>query len=241
MTVPYSDRVPGPPEWRTYPLGDEPDGADQPRAASPYPPAGTFPVYDRATEKRRVRRRVGLLLGSVATVLVGVGAGVWGVVAVVTGDDGQTTTQTTLPLRDVKIETSTSTTTTTTSSGVDLFTDDGMADLVAAVQAETGSAEALEVTMFPRWAVVTVPARGGSARLLMWNGTLTALGPTSSPRDPFDLRELEGRVLAQLCGDNTTTCTVIAGRPRAAGEGWLMITNGARDGVQRTDLAGNPA
>lgn len=241
MRVLYSDAVPGPPEWRTYPLDDEPEDADPPRGASPYPPTGSFPVYDRATEKRRVRRRVGLLLGSAATVLVGIGAGVWGIVAVATDHDGGSTT-TTHTVIDVDVSGSTtSTTTTTVSGGVDLFTEAGMADLVAAVQAETGSSEALEVTLFPRWAVVTVPAGQGRARALKWTGTLTAVGPSASPREPFDLRELEGRVLARLCGDDTTTCTVLAGHPLTPGEGWLTVTSAARDGVQRTDLAGNPA
>lgn len=234
-------RVPGPPEWRTYPLGDEPEDADEPRGASPYPTAGTFPIYDRTTEKRRVRRRVGLLLGSAATVLVGIGAGIWGVVAVATDHDGDASTSTSVVVRDVEVSGSTTSTTTTTSSGVDLFTEDGMADLVEAVRAETGSTEVLEVTMFPRWAVVTVAAEGGRARLLKWNGTLTVVGPSASPRRPFDLRELEGSVLDRLCGDNTTTCTVMAGHPLTAGESWLTVTNGARDSVQRTDLAGNPA
>lgn len=240
MKALYSGAVPGPPEWRTYPLDDEPDGADPPREQSPYPPADRFPVYDRATEKRRVRRRVGLLLGSAAAVLVGVGAGVWGVVAVATHDDGDTSTTHGVIEADVSGST-TSTTTTTISGGVDLFTEAGMTDLVAAVRAETGSTEALEVTMFPRWAVVTVPAAGGRARVLKWDGTLTAVGPSSSPREPFDLRELEGSVLARLCGDDTTTCTVLAGRPLAPGESWLTITNGEQGAVQRTDLAGNPA
>lgn len=40
---------------------------------------------------------------------------------------------------------------------------------------------------------------------------------------------------------STTTCTVLAGHPLTPGEGWLTVTSAARDGVQRTDLAGNPA
>lgn len=236
----YSGAVPGPPEWRTYPLDDEPDGADPPRGTSPYPPAGTIATYDPTTEKRRVRRRAGLLLGGAATVLVGVGAGIWGVVAVATHHDGDTST--THGVIDAEVSGSTtSTTTTTIVGGVDLFTEAGMTDLVAAVRAETGSTEALEVTMFPRWAVVTVPAAGGRARVLKWDGTLTAVGPSHSPREPFDLRELEGSVLARLCGDNTTTCTVLASHPLTPGESWLTTTNGERAGILRTDLAGNPS
>lgn len=218
MTVPYSGAVPDPPAWRTYPLDPEPGGADE-----------------------RVRRRAGLRLGGAVAVLAGIGAGAWGLVAVAPDHDGDTST-TSQQVRDVEVSGSTSSTTTSTttvSTGVDLFTTDGMAGLVAAIRAETGSTAVLELTMFPRWAVVTVP-HGSGTRTFSWNGALTAERPVPSPRTSFDLRVLDGTVLARLCDGNTTTCFVVAGRPQAPGDAWLTVTDDDRP-AQRTDLAGNPA
>ncbi len=119
-----------------------------------------------------------------------------------------------------------------------------MDGLVEALRAETGSTEVLEVVLFPRWAVITVagaagPDRApGAARVLKWDGTMTDAGTSFSQRGAFDLRELDGPVLADLCDGNTTTCTVVAGRPAGRDQAWLTVTTGAE--ALRTDLSGNP-
>jgi hypothetical protein len=211
-------------QWRSYDgaQGDS-DGVEP-----------SYPLYDPGTERSRVRRRIGVLVVGGLVVLGGTGAGITAlVVNALDGDSGTTT--------------STTTTTTTSSSRTeitingsgtaDLFTTKGTAAMVEALAKETGSAEAHEIVLFEDHAVLAVPGPDGP-RTLMWDGTsMTAAGGGFSARRPFDAADLDGAVLAPLCGTEPDSCMVVAGRPLpGAGDTWLTVTG--PDGVHLTDLAG---
>ncbi|MDQ6525272.1 hypothetical protein RB608_16745 [Nocardioides sp. LHD-245] len=213
-------------EWRAY-------------DASPYPGEGrsaypAYPAYDPATERRRVRRRVGVLVIGALVVLGGTGAGIAALVAnALDGDSGTTTSTTTTT-------TTTRTEITTRDGGADLFTTEGTAAMVEALAKESGSTWAYEVVLFQGNAVLTVPGDDGP-RTLLWDGvSMTAAAGGFSSRKPFDLADLDGAVLAPLCGNEPASCTVLAGRPLpGAGDAWLTVAG--TGGVRLTDLAGKPA
>lgn len=189
----------------------------------PDPPSPEEPTWARYDEPAPARRRTGALLGG-AVVLLLAGAATWSLAA-----------------RDPDPPDSTSRTVTEidsdTRSEVARFTTAGTDRLVAALRAETGSAQVLEAILFPTSAVLVVPGQGGPQRW-EWDGSrLRQAGAGASFRAPFDLTGVDGDLLGRLCGDPTRACTVVAGRPLAGDEGaWLTVTGG--DGVRRTDLRG---
>ncbi|GAA1537296.1 hypothetical protein [Nocardioides humi] len=203
-------------EWRRY---DAPQGA-------PYDGA-TYPAYDAGTERRRVRRRIGVLVAGAVVVLGGAGAGITALVmSAMGGDDDHTSTTTSHTLIQIG-----------GSGDADLFTTDGTAAMAAALRAETGSTDVHEVVLYQGNAVLMVPGED-DAEVLLWDGeAMTSGGTVRSPRKPFDLTDLDGAVLAALCGTEPQSCTVVAGRP-LPGSGGAWLTVAARDGVHLTDLAG---
>ncbi|WP_182376772.1 hypothetical protein [Nocardioides sp. WS12] len=227
-----------PPNWQAYqPRHDDTRGVGPtPTPTSPYSNAGTFTTYNAPAERRRVRRRIGLLLAGAAVVVGGAGAGVWAVVEAVNDSDRPTTTTTTtrtVTESEAEVQVSGSGT-------VELFTTAGVADLAAALREETGSTRVFEVAMFRNIAVVTVPDKDApdGARVYQWDGTLTSLTESMSVRKPFDFTEVKGNVLARLCGGVLETCTVVIGRPFAGDRAWLTVVGSG--GGKRTDLSGNP-
>ncbi|WGX99175.1 hypothetical protein [Nocardioides sp. L-11A] len=207
----------GPDAWRRY---DAPGGdAD-------------YPAYDPAAERRRVRRRAGVLVAGALVVLGGTGAGITAlVVNALDGDSGTTRSTTTTTITTDRTEI------TTRGGGADLFTTEGTAAMVEALAKESGSTWAYEVVLFQGNAVLTVPGDGGP-RTLLWDGvSMTAAAGGVSPRKPFDLADLDGAVLAPLCGNEPASCTVLAGRPLpGTGDAWLTVAGSG--GVHLTDLAG---
>lgn len=228
-----------PPNWPTYqPRHDDTHGVGPtPTPTSPYSNAGTFTTYNAPAERRRVRRRIGLLLAGATVVVGGAGAGVWAVVEAVTDSDRPTTTTTTRTVTESEVEVEVEV---SGSGTVELFTTAGVADLAAALREETGSTRVFEVAMFRSTAVVTVPDKDApdGARVYQWDGTLTSLTESMSVRKPFDFTEVKGNVLARLCGGVLETCTVVVGRPFAGDRAWLTVVGSG--GGKRTDLSGNP-
>lgn len=186
--------------------------------------------YDAPGDDPPRRGRFGLLVGAI--VLVGVGANVMDAIA----DNGSATSTTT---------TTTTTTSTTThteirvgATGTDLFTTAGTAAMTDALVEETGSPEVLELVLFVSHALLTVRGDDGP-RTLVWDGSsMSAGGPGASLRKPFDLGDLDGAVVARLCGDQPVLCTAVVGRP-LPGEHGAWITVAGADGVHVTDLRGN--
>jgi hypothetical protein len=226
-----------PPNWDTYqPRRDDTRSVGPtPPPTSPYASGGTFATYDAPAEQRRVRRRIGVLLAGAAVVVGGAGVGVWAVVEAATDDSPSTSTTRTVTDTEVKVEVN-------GSGSVNLFTTAGTADLASALREERGSTQVLEVVLFHHNAVVTVADKDapGGARIYQWDGDLTAVSESVAVRKPFDLLDLEGDVLADLCGDDPNQCTVVAGRPLPGDDGaWLTVVGSG--GPQRTDLRGNPA
>jgi hypothetical protein len=219
-------------QWRPY---DAPgDGSSPPPPPPPtHRPYGsaTYPTYDAGSERRRVRGRIGMLVVGVLVVLGGAGVGITALVVNALDDDGpsSTTTTTTTTHTEVHVD---------GNGEVDLFSTAATNAMTEALVKETGSAKVLEVILLQVQAVLTVPGDEGP-RTLLWDGTsLTEGGPGFSARKPFDVGDLDGDVVARLCGVERAACTAIIGRPLPSDNGaWITIAG--LDGVQYTDLAGN--
>ena len=231
-----------PPNWQNYPAPSDEPPAGQPAEApagtppiSLYPPGGSFPAYHAPTERRRVRRRIGALLTTGAIVVGGAGFAVWTAVDAMRGDDQPATSTHTVTESEVDVDVEVN-----SSGATNLLTAAGIADLNAALRAETGSTRVFEVAIFRNTAVVTVPDQDApdGARVYQWDGTLTALAESMSVRKPFDFTKVKGDVLARLCGDSSEQCTVVVGRPLGGDRAWLTVVGS--EGPKRTDLSGNP-
>lgn len=193
-------------------------------AGRPEPPPSEEPTWALYDDPAPARRRTGVLLGGALALLLAAGA-TWSLAA-----------------RDPEPPGTTSRTVTevdsASSADVQRFTTAGIARLVAALRAETGSPRVLEAILFPTTAVLVVPVDAGAPQRYEWDGErLHHAGPGASFRRPFDLGAVDGDLLGRLCGDPTQACTVIAGRPLAGQDrAWLTVTGA--DGVRRTDLRG---
>ncbi|WGY04167.1 hypothetical protein QI633_10445 [Nocardioides sp. QY071] len=215
-------------QWRPY---DAP-GNDSAPPPTPAPYAGgTYPAYDAAGERRRLRRRVGMLVVGALVVLGGAGAGITALVVSALDDDSTTTSTTTTTTTRTEIHSS-------GSGDVDLYSTAATRAMAEALVKETGSPKVLEVVLFQAHAVLTVPD-GGGARSMLWDGTsLTDAGEVASTRpSAFDLGDLDGAVVRDLCGKQPLRCTAVIGRPRPGDNGaWMTIASPSR--VHFTDLQG---
>lgn len=230
-----------PPNWQTY---EAPNGGapEDPKPISLYPPGVTpRPVYHAPAGQRWGRQRAGRWAGGLLTagvfVIGGAGFAIWNAVDTST-DDSSTISDDPLAQPDIvipEIEVGAG-----TPGTVDLLTKAGIAELNAALREATGSTRVLEVAIVRNSAFVTVPDKNapGGARIYQWDGTLTSLAESVSPRKPFDFTKVRGDVLARLCGDAAATCTVVVGRPLAGDRAWLTVVGSG--GPKRTDLDGNP-
>jgi hypothetical protein len=113
----------------------------------------------------------------------------------------------------------------------DVISTEGLADLTAAIEEETGSTEAFRVVLYPEYAVVTVPADPTSKRALSyyWNGSLgEASKGTESSGKRFDMADIDADVLTKLIGqarrivEGATTSYVVVSPPFVEGqEDWI--------------------
>ena len=89
--------------------------------------------------------------------------------------------------------------------GVNVHTINGFNDLVAAVEEETGSTQVFDATMYPRYAVLSIPenATGKRYRSYYWDGrTLVANDFKSTTDDKrFDLARIDPGVFITLLQD----------------------------------------
>jgi hypothetical protein len=220
-----------PSEWRPYGAPGEPP-------VSPYASDAHFTPYDTRSQQRRTRTRAGALLLGFAGTVVGLGAGGWALMSALGSDEPAASSTTVISDTDIRSE---SETWTSTGSDVDLFTDQGMAELASAIEAATGSTDVLQAVVFRGNAVVTVPAVDGRGepRVYRWDGRLTPAGTSIAVNEPFELLTLRGSVLGELCGADPTACTVVAARPLPSdGGAWLKVASPS--GAHLTDLQGNP-
>ncbi len=226
-------------QWRPY---DAPGDGSPPPPPPPPPPlpthrpygSATYPTYDAGAERRRLRGRIGMLVVGVLVVLGGAGIGITALVVNALDDDSSSSTTTTTTTRtEVHVDG-----TGNGSGDVDLFSTAATHAMTEALVKETGSPQVLEVILLQVQAVLTVPGEDGP-RTLLWDGAaLTEGGPGFSARKPFDVGDLDGAVVARLCGEQPAGCTAIAGRPLPSDNGaWLTVASPS--GVRFTDLQGD--
>ncbi len=90
-------------------------------------------------------------------------------------------------------------------NGVNVFTDSGFADLVTALEEQTGSTRVFNAVIYPRYAVLSVPEgpRGKRYTSWYWNGRdLNQQSSKSTSTDPrVDLRSVNSEVLIALVED----------------------------------------
>ena len=113
----------------------------------------------------------------------------------------------------------------------DVISTEGLADLTAALEKETGSTEAFRVVLYPEYAVVTAPADANSKRSInyYWNGNLSESNKgTETNGTRFDLADVDAAVLTKLLGqarkivEGATTQYVVVSPPFIDGqEDWI--------------------
>lgn len=103
---------------------------------------------------------------------------------------------------------------------IDVLSAEGYADLLAAIEAETGDTVVFDATLYPTYATLDLPAapRGRAETSWFWNGTLVSQqmqGTSESPRidlapiDPAVLRQLVERARTDLVMRPTTVYVVV--------------------------------
>ncbi len=118
------------------------------------------------------------------------------------------------------------------SSPVQLHTAAGFAQLVEAVEQETGSATVFDAVIYPTYAVVSAPAEASGRRShsYYFDGALrrTGQGTTTDPR--FDLGRLDAEVMAQLVArartelvEKPTMVYLIVRRPEEPADAWWSV------------------
>ncbi len=117
-------------------------------------------------------------------------------------------------------------------SPVQLHTAAGFAQLVEAVEQETGSATVFDAVIYPTYAVVSAPAEasGGRSHSYYFDGALrrTGQGTTTEPR--FDLGRLDAEVMTQLVArartelvEKPTMVYLIVRRPQRSADAWWSV------------------
>jgi hypothetical protein len=143
-----------------------------------------------------------LALGAAVLVPVLLGVGAWQLVAQSSGGSSRpaavpSTRPNPLPtgLPTARVETP------ATPGPVDVLSPAGWSALTAAVARQGRSTQVLEATVYPTYAVVALPARGGATERFRWDGTaLTSFGTTPSVpgQGRVDLAAARGPVVARL-------------------------------------------
>jgi hypothetical protein len=117
----------------------------------------------------------------------------------------------------------------------DVLSAEGYADLVAAVQEQSGGTEAFDAVLYPEYAVVSLPVDDHTKRYRSWywdGGSLatSSQGTASSPR--FDMGGVDAAVLVDLVGqvqelvEDPTSWYVIVRAPDADGAMlWAYASN----------------
>jgi hypothetical protein len=132
-----------------------------------------------------------------------------------------------------------------------VFSESGLADLVAALEEETGSSTVFEAVLYPAYAVVDVPvdATSGREMSLYWDGDLEESGSRGTSDDErFDLAEIDADVVVsaveQARGrvDDPESWFAIVRAPGEHDHGtWIYGHSGSQyqeSGSLGTDLAG---
>ena len=198
--------APGRKRWsvyRTPKSGPSGEPSDPPSAKPPPPTRVSATPTLRQTSG--VGKAVLVLLGVVVLGVVGI-TGV--VIASLAGDDGG-------PFGKSKVQ---------------VLTEDGVEDLVAALEEETGSTEVFSATIYPTYAVLRVPADRTSQREVgyYWDGhdfePWGSKGTSSNAR--IDLAEIDAAILPPLVRearaqvDDPNTWYVIIDRD-SSDDGWI--------------------
>lgn len=103
---------------------------------------------------------------------------------------------------------------------IDVISAEGYADLLAAIEDETGDTAVFDATLYPTYATLDLPAapRGRAETSWFWNGTLVSQqmqGTSESPRidlatiDPAVLVRLVERARTELVRNPTTVYVVV--------------------------------
>ena len=86
-------------------------------------------------------------------------------------------------------------------SGADVFSADGIAELTADIEEETGSTKVFSAVLYPEYAVVSAPAEGSRKRYISyyWNGSLSESSKGSGVYEGlFDMRDIDAQVVTDL-------------------------------------------
>ena len=83
----------------------------------------------------------------------------------------------------------------------DVFSADGIAELTADIEKETGSTKVFSAVLYPEYAVVSAPAEGSRKRYISyyWNGSLSESSKGSGVYEGrFDMRDIDAQVVTDL-------------------------------------------
>lgn len=191
-----------PPDWKRYSPDPTPDGepADEVR---PYAPASA-PKPVRSLRERTVRRHgAGPVL--VRAVAIAVTVGIVGLVGWMLID-----------LVGMAFEDDAEASSPGQSSA-------GFAELVEALEEETGSTTVFEAVIYPKYAVVEVPFKPGDERAVRyyWDGDLDETSKGTSDYQPFDLADVDSSLFPDMCDqarrlvEDPKDCYLIVRRPAA--------------------------
>ena len=102
------------------------------------------------------------------------------------------------------VDTASDTIDTLTPGKADVISEEGIADLTAAIKEETGSSKVFTVVLYPEYAVVNAPVDSNSKRYVSyyWDGNLRESSKGSNVYDGrFDMTDIEADVVIKLLGD----------------------------------------
>jgi hypothetical protein len=116
----------------------------------------------------------------------------------------------------------------TPGGGADVFSDEGFADMVEAVEESSGSTEVFEFSMYPDYAVIYLPTEATGKRYISYryDGSLSEFSKGSQSEDVrVDMADVKAKVLRELLADarklveGPTSNYVIVRPPLLGGEG----------------------
>lgn len=100
----------------------------------------------------------------------------------------------------------------------------GFADLLDALEEETGSTDVFEAVVYPGYTVVEVPFKAGDERAVRyyWDGDLDETSKGTSDYQPFDLADVDSSFFPDMCDrarrlvEDPKDCYLIIRRPAVA-------------------------